>query len=783
MSDDAVVSVRPPYLWAFTVLGLLLFAGWLSLYMIDPPRPLPADAPATEFSAYRANLHNYEIATEPHPAGSPANEKVQEYIRDAMRAVGVDTEIVSELVNGRRGVGQRNMVLGRIPGTSNTKAFAMMAHYDSVPYGPGAADDLGGVVAMIEIARALKASPPLMNDIVFVFTDGEESGKLGAYLFADHPWFDEVAVMANFEARGTRGNALLFGTSEGNGWLIKQMMRAARYPTATSLMYDIYKRMPFSSDFDELRPLGMNGFDIAFVDNFPFYHTKNDTPENLDLGSLQQHGYYGLDMARHFGNIPLDIEIPAPDAMYFNTLGYHMVRYPLSLGFPLALLTALLVIGTLVFGRMRGHISIWGVLAGISAWPLMVALSAATALLMLTAIWGQDTVRTLYTESITRIPNLLPLHHNNLYVASFAAATVAIAALVYGLLCRWVAAQSLAMGAYLWWTALLLGIAWYLPGGGYLLMWPLAFSMAGMLLYFWRAQPGRMSTAWIFLLLLFAVPGIILLTPTYKATGYTIMIIFAPGLAAYAALGMGLLIPQFDLMGRANWWWLPGLSGAAAALMLIIGITNSDYNTLRPKLNSVSYGIDYDTHSAFWLSPDTETDEWTSQFFPPGTPRESFNEFVPGNRGQVLKAAAPIDPAYPGPQLDVVRESTEDGVRELTFHIASPAGAARLDLRLVSDTEILEASVFGKPLQQRSRGRGYWGLNFNLFPREGAEVTLRVPEGSTVRLNARETFYGLPQLPGFRPRPAYMAPTPNTVMHGARPIESNHIYVTRTVDL
>jgi Zn-dependent M28 family amino/carboxypeptidase len=30
-----------------------------------------------------------------------------------------------------------------------------MAHYDSTPHGPGAADDAGGVGAALEIARAL----------------------------------------------------------------------------------------------------------------------------------------------------------------------------------------------------------------------------------------------------------------------------------------------------------------------------------------------------------------------------------------------------------------------------------------------------------------------------------------------------------------------------------------------------------------------------------------------------------------------------------------------------
>ena len=780
MTDQPSVPERRPYVWAILVFGLLVFAAALSIYMMEPPSPLPADAPPTEFSASRAIQHDFVIATVPHPAGSPANEKVQTYVRDTMASFGIDAEIVSTLVGGGRSAGQRNMVLGRIPGTANTKAYALMAHYDSVPYGPGASDDCAGVIAMLEIARTLKASPPLKNDVIFAFTDGEEGGKLGSLSFADHPWFNDVGVMTNLEARGTQGNPLLFDTSDRNGWLIDHMILSVRYPTASSLMYDVYKRMPFSSDFDELRPKGMKGFDIAFVDNFAWYHTMNDKPEHLNLGTLQQHGMYGLDMARHFGNIPLDGTLTAPDAMYFNTLGYAMVHYPLSWGLPLAVLTALLAAGALVLGRIRGHLSILGFLGGVITWAVASILSAATAVLMVAAVWGPETAQDIYTKDFTRLPNLYPLNHNNLYVAAFAAASIAIASLIYGFLCRWVRAQSLMVGAYAWWAAALLGLAHFLPGGSYLAMWPLAFSALGLLLCFLIAKPGRLHPGWIVFLTFFALPGVILMTPTYKAFGYTVMIMAAPGLAAYVVLVMGLLIPQLDLMGRVNRWWLPLSSGAVAAALLVFGLATSSFTADRPKLDSVSYGIDYDANRAFWLSADLGPDEWTSQFFQAGAPREEYGEFSPGAREKVMKASAPISPDYPGPQLTIKNDTTANNVRELVVHVASPAKAARLELRLVSDTEVLAASVFGKDLDA---GKGRWHLGFNLFPREGADVTLRVPAGSPVKINARETFYGLPNLPGFKPRPDYIICTPNTVDHHGRSLEGNRIFVTRTVEL
>jgi hypothetical protein len=62
-------------------------------------------------------------------------------------------------------------------------AVLVMSHYDSVHNSPGAADDSLGAAAALEIARALKAGPQPARDVIFLFTDGEEAGLLGAEAF------------------------------------------------------------------------------------------------------------------------------------------------------------------------------------------------------------------------------------------------------------------------------------------------------------------------------------------------------------------------------------------------------------------------------------------------------------------------------------------------------------------------------------------------------------------------------------------------------------------------
>jgi len=65
-------------------------------------------------------------------------------------------------------------ILVSMPGTNSTRTVLITGHYDSHPPAPGAGDDGLSTVAMLEAIRVLHASPALRNDVLFLFTDGEE---------------------------------------------------------------------------------------------------------------------------------------------------------------------------------------------------------------------------------------------------------------------------------------------------------------------------------------------------------------------------------------------------------------------------------------------------------------------------------------------------------------------------------------------------------------------------------------------------------------------------------
>jgi hypothetical protein len=60
----------------------------------------------------------------------------------------------------------------------------------------GAMDDASGVASLIEIARALKASPP-RRSVLFLAVTGEEKGLLGSRYFASHPSVPAASIVAD----------------------------------------------------------------------------------------------------------------------------------------------------------------------------------------------------------------------------------------------------------------------------------------------------------------------------------------------------------------------------------------------------------------------------------------------------------------------------------------------------------------------------------------------------------------------------------------------------------
>ncbi|MEI9889381.1 MAG: M20/M25/M40 family metallo-hydrolase [Caulobacteraceae bacterium] len=164
--------------WTVPFLLLTLAAVAAALALRTPP-PKPAGAPPRAFSAVRAMADVRAIAQKPHPMGSAEQARVQAYLLSRMTALGLQPQV--RPFASAKGPG-RNL-LGVLHGRDRSApALLLMAHTDSVPEGPGAADNGAGVAAVLETVRALAAAAR-QRDVMVLLTDGEELGMQGAAAF------------------------------------------------------------------------------------------------------------------------------------------------------------------------------------------------------------------------------------------------------------------------------------------------------------------------------------------------------------------------------------------------------------------------------------------------------------------------------------------------------------------------------------------------------------------------------------------------------------------------
>jgi acetylornithine deacetylase/succinyl-diaminopimelate desuccinylase-like protein len=192
--------------------------GWA---LQQPRAPVPASAPAQIFSAERAYADLQRIAgPEPTPIGSVGSDAIRDQLVAALSAAGfnveVQTGVGSQTFESTTVAGRVDNVVASLAGQDSTGSVVLAAHYDSTFGTPGASDDKASVAAMLETARTLASGGPMRNDVVMIFTDGEEAGLLGASSFvAEHPLADRGGVVLNWEATGNAGPSVLFETSSG----------------------------------------------------------------------------------------------------------------------------------------------------------------------------------------------------------------------------------------------------------------------------------------------------------------------------------------------------------------------------------------------------------------------------------------------------------------------------------------------------------------------------------------------------------------------------------------
>jgi hypothetical protein len=558
-------------------MGLITMVVAVSLQIIamQPPSPKPETAPANEFSAARALVQAEYLLDNgaPHPIGTEANAKVRNRIISELDSLGYPVETQATFVCSAiwSVCGQVHNVLTSLPGSSERPAVLLTAHYDSVPASPGAADDIASVAVILEIARILSAEAPLGNPIIFLLSDGEEPGLLGAEAFlAEHRWAAEVGIVINLEARGTSGQSILFETTENNSWLIDAFVTHAPRPIVSSVYDEIYKYQPNNTDLTIYETAGIPGVNFAFFEDFAHYHTPLDNLANLNPGSVQHQGDNALAAVRAFANLDL-LHPPAGNSVSLDLLPGVILRWPAPWTFWLALACMLVWSGVAVVLIRLGKLSVRALLWGSVVFPVGVLGASVLGLALVVTISrlaGSPEPWYAYP-----LPVRAAIWAGALFSLALTATAVARRASYWGL----------SLGVWLWWALLSLLLAWSVSGISVIFLVPTGlalFLLTGVSLTRLRLSPGTRETAASMALFGASSMWLAFALQTESGAGSELGLIagFAVGLAASA------LAPLFALpekYGHLRRWLLVG-TGVAVLVAAAIASWVPAYTEFRP---------------------------------------------------------------------------------------------------------------------------------------------------------------------------------------------------------
>jgi peptidase M28-like protein len=215
-------------------------------------------------------------------------------------------------------------VVGVIPGSDpalRDQVVLVDAHYDhlGIQHGQagdsiynGADDDASGVVAVMEIARALAAGPPPKRTVVVAATTGEEVGLLGTRWYLQHPARPLEAMVANLEIEMIgRPDSLAGGP--GRGWLtgferstMGDLFTNAGLPIVADKRLD--QQFFMRSDNIAFAERGIVAHTLSSYNMHNDYHEPSDDVAHIDFAHMTRLVEVAVRAARLLADTPTKLE-------------------------------------------------------------------------------------------------------------------------------------------------------------------------------------------------------------------------------------------------------------------------------------------------------------------------------------------------------------------------------------------------------------------------------------------------------------------------------------------
>jgi hypothetical protein len=587
---------------------VIIAAVWYVFYDLYPSEVTDLSTQSKEFSTLRAFEHVKNIGDEPHYIGSDAHNSKRNYIVNELEKMDLQVQTQQGFVLSKKGVlTAPENIITRLEATDpspNSKALLLLSHYDSAVHSsPGASDAASGVAAILEAVRAFKASKPsFQNDIIILFSDGEEVGLSGAELFAkEHPWITEVGLVLNFESRGSGGPSnMIVETNYGNSKLIELFGESqGQHPLANSLMYSVYKLLPNDTDSTVFREIAdVPSFFFAFIDDHFDYHTALDTPSRLDKGSLSHQGDYLMSSLKGFSNTDLSDLTSQQDQVYFTVTGLGLFHYSFSGVWAIYAVAFAIFIFILVYGLKINSLTKKEIFLGFAPWLLSLLLSG----LLIYFAW--PLLLQLYPEYSSILQGFPYNGHD--YIIVFVAFTLFLVFSIYQFFDHRLNPKNAMIAPLITWFIVLFLLNIFLKGAAFFII-PLFFTLFAFFLMVRFQVPS-----YLFLLILI-LPSLSIIAPFIQFFPVGLGLKMGVVSAVFTVLLFGNLLPIFGYFSIKK-------GVATLALLVAIGFfikahLSSGFNATQPRPNSLMYALDSSADSAHWFTYDDELDPWTSPYF------------------------------------------------------------------------------------------------------------------------------------------------------------------------
>ena len=725
--------------------GLLVLAStvlliFISIYSSFPPPVKTTNLSEIDFSVKKAYSHLLEISKTPHSTGTTENKRVRNYIVSTCQQLGISVSIqhVTSIQKNNTTVNAANIynVIAHKKGLKHSKAVLVMAHYDSHLNTSGAGDDGVGVAAMLETVRALKYLKPLKNDIIFLFTDGEELGMLGASAFVkESTLINDVGIVINFEGRGNSGSSNMFEVNANNGWIIKEYAKSVAHPFGNSIGYELYKKMPNFTDFALFKNIGIAGLNNAYIGGYANYHSPNDTPENMDLASFQNHGENMLSLVKHFGNLNI-ISTKEADVTYFNVIGKWFVHYPASWNFIMVIFINFLFIAYTIVGIRSGTINFKHFVLSIFILPLTVAITYFSAKILLKIIISNYPLYAHFIENNS--------YNSEWYFLAIFSMAVTIFTGVYCMVHKKILINSLLAGVFLILIFIMNLMQYFIPSASYLLIFPLFIVLTIRIWMITKYEINDLNFTQIsYLNFISIIPAILLIAPViyYSFLAFSLGSLM-PYVTIAAVLFLGLLLPVLNNFKNKHQLFIPITAFACFGGAMLIGHFTSGYSKNQPLLSSLHYLLETDSSKAKWIA-DFSVDKWSGKFLKKKSENLSLIKF---DLNQLN--TAPVVPLA-SPAAIVIKDSLHNGKRFLKVHFtASRENAVFFKILIDENSLVNQIAINGKIAKsdQLKNVTSYKKINFTGASKEGFDVDFVMDHVTTLNLITSDFSIGLPKI-------------------------------------